>query len=184
MRITTPQNDIDHILFSEEQIRARVREMGEELTRDYKDKDPILVCVLKGASCFYVDLCRELKCNMFMDFISVSSYGSSAQSSGVVRLAKDMDSNISGRHVLIVEDIIDSGLTLKHLCQLFSARHPASIKTVTFLDKKERRRCDMKPDYYGFVIPDHFVVGYGLDYAEYYRNLPYIGVLKPEVYSS
>jgi len=182
MRITNEHNDIDYVLYSEEQIQARVKELGAMITEDYRGKNPIVVCILKGASFFFVDLCRELKFNLFMDFISVSSYGSNSKSSGVVRLVKDMDKDITGRHVLIVEDIIDSGLTLQYLTKLFSSRGPASIKTVTFLDKAERRKCDLKPDYCGFTIPDSFVVGYGLDYADYYRNLPYIGVIKPEVY--
>lgn len=183
MLITNEQNDIDCALFTEAQIRTRVKEMGAMLTEEYRDKNPVVACILKGASFFFVDLCRELKCNIFMDFICVSSYGVNSKSSGVVRLIKDLDRDITGRHLLIVDDIIDSGLTLQYLTKLFSARGPASVKTVAFLDKAERRQCDMEPDYCGFTIPDCFVVGYGLDYADHYRNLPYIGVLKPEVYA-
>jgi len=142
----------------------------------------VLVCVLKGASFFYIDLCRCMNCAIDMDFIAVSSYGASAQSTGVVRLIKDLDNNITGRHVVIVEDIIDSGLTMQYLRQLFGARNPASITTISFLDKASRHPESYKTDMCGFEIPDEFVVGYGLDYANYYRNLPYIGILKPECY--
>ena len=169
MRITNEQNDIQSVLFSEEQIRGRVAELGAQLTAEYA----LVVCILKGASFFYTDLCRMMKCHLFMDFIAVSSYGAGAQSSGVVRIIKDLDTSITGRHVVIVEDIIDSGLTLK----------PASIKTVCLLDKHERHDAHIAADLCGFRIPDEFVVGYGLDYAGYYRNLPYIGVLKREVYA-
>ncbi|MCE5234846.1 MAG: hypoxanthine phosphoribosyltransferase [Clostridiaceae bacterium] len=183
MRITTEQNDIDYVLYSEERIRERIKEIAATLTEEYRDKNPVVVCILKGASFFYVDLCRLLRFPIFMDFISVSSYGASAQSSGVVRIVKDMDKNITDRHVLIVEDIIDSGLTLKYLKELFTSRRPASIKTVCFLDKHECHQCEVAADYCGFSIPNRFVVGYGLDYSDFYRNLPYIGVLKPEVYA-
>lgn len=182
MRITTEQNDISYVLFSEETIKARVAEMGRELTEEYKDKAPIMVCILKGASIFYTDLCRQMKCPIHMDFISVSSYGLDAQSSGVVRLIKDLDNNITDRDVVIVEDIIDSGLTLKYLKELFSSRKPKSIKTVCLLDKYECHPSDIGTDLSGFSINNYFVVGYGLDYADNYRNLPYIGVLKKEVY--
>ncbi len=183
MRITTEKNDISYVLFSEETIKARVSEMGKELTKEYQDKSPIVVCILKGAAFFYTDLCRQMKCDIHMDFISVSSYGKDSKSSGVVRLIKDLDNNITGRDVIIVEDIIDSGLTLKYLKELFYSRKPRSIKTVCLLDKYECHSSDVGTDMCGFSINDCFVVGYGLDYADYYRNLPYIGVLKPEVYS-
>lgn len=182
MNITNEKNDIESVLYSREQIRERVEQIGAKLTEEYKDKSPIMICILKGASFFYIDLCREMKCSVFMDFIAVSSYGKNAQSTGVVRIIKDLDKNITDRHVIIVEDIIDSGLTLKHLKELFASRKPASIATVCLLDKYERRQCAVDIDYCGFAIPDRFVVGYGLDYADHYRNLPYIGVLKPEVY--
>lgn len=183
MRITNEQNDIQSVLFSEEQIRGRVAELGAQLTAEYAGKNPLVVCILKGASFFYTDLCRMMKCHLFMDFIAVSSCGAGAQSSGVVRIIKDLDTSITGRHVVIVEDIIDSGLTLKHLRELLSSRKPASIKTVCLLDKHERHDAHIAADLCGFRIPDEFVVGYGLDYAGYYRNLPYIGVLKREVYA-
>lgn len=182
MRITTPENDISQILFTEKQIAARVEALGMQLTEQYHDKKPVMVCVLKGASFFYIDLCRQMRCNIDMDFISVSSYGAGSKSSGVVRLIKDLDTDITGRHVILVEDIIDSGLTLSYLREFFGSRKPASIRTVSFLDKTARHPSHLKTDYCGFEIPDEFVVGYGLDYANYYRNLPYIGVLKPEVY--
>lgn len=183
MRITTPDNDISEILYTEKQIAARVEALGMELTAEYKDKKPVMVCVLKGASFFYIDLCRQMHCNIDMDFISVSSYGAGSKSSGVVKLIKDLDTDITGRHVVLVEDIIDSGLTLSYLKEFFGARKPASIRTISFLDKVDRHPANLKTDYCGFDIPDEFVVGYGLDYANYYRNLPYIGILKPEVYA-
>lgn len=182
MKITTAENDISQVLFTEKQIAARVEALGMDLTEQYRDLRPVMICVLKGASFFYIDLCRQMNCNIDMDFISVSSYGVDAKSSGVVRLIKDLDHNITGRHVILVEDIIDSGLTLSYLKELFTARKPASIKTISFLDKVARHTSDLKSDYVGFEIPDEFVVGYGLDYANYYRNLPYIGILKPECY--
>lgn len=182
MRITTAEQDIDRVLFTEKQIAARVESLGMELTAEYREKKPVMVCVLKGASFFYIDLCRQMDCRIDMDFISVSSYGASSKSSGVVRLVKDLDTDITGRHVVLVEDIIDSGLTLSYLRDFFGARKPASIRTISFLDKVARHPTHLKTDYCGFEIPDEFVVGYGLDYASYYRNLPYIGVLKPAVY--
>lgn len=183
MKITTPENDISEILYSEEKIRGRVEELANELSRDYKGLDPLFVCVLKGASFFYADLCRLMTCRIFMDFIAVSSYETNAKSTGVVKIIKDLDKNITGQHVLIVEDIIDSGLTLAYLKDLFGARKPASVKTISLLQKDIPRRREILPDYLGFTMGTEFVVGYGLDYAGYYRNLPYIGVLKPETYS-
>ena len=182
MLIRTPEQDIDHILFTEKAIAARVEQLGAELTEKLGDKRPVLVCVLKGASFFYIDLCRCMNCAIDMDFISVSSYGANAKSSGVVRLIKDLDNNITDRHVVIVEDIIDSGLTMKYLKQLFMARNPASITTISFLDKSAAHDPSLNTDMIGFEIGNEFVVGYGLDYANYYRNLPYIGVLRPECY--
>ncbi len=182
MKITNPANDISRVLFTEKQIAARVEALGMALTEEYRDKKPVMVCVLKGATFFYIDLCRQMNCAIDMDFISVSSYGAGSKSSGVVKLIKDLDTDITGRHVVLVEDIIDSGLTLSYLKDFFGARRPASIRTISFLDKTARHPNDLKTDYCGFEIPDEFVVGYGLDYANYYRNLPYIGVLKPEVY--
>ena len=182
MLIRTPEQDIERILFTEKTIAARVEQLGAELTEKLGHERPVLICVLKGASFFYIDLCRSMNCAIDMDFISVASYGASAKSSGVVRLIKDLDNNITDRHIVIVEDIIDSGLTMQYLRQLFSARGPKSITTVSFLDKRSRHPDSFKTDLCGFEIPDEFVVGYGLDYANYYRNLPYIGILKPECY--
>ena len=141
-----------------------------------------MVCVLKGASFFYADLCRQIKCRIFMDFMAVSSYENESKTTGVVRIIKDLDKNITDRHVVIVDDIIDSGLTLKYLKDLLSARKPASIKTISLIEKQLGLKDRIVPDYNGFTMGDHFVVGYGLDYSDYYRNLPYIGILKPETY--
>ncbi|MFD1424499.1 hypoxanthine phosphoribosyltransferase [Laceyella sacchari] len=174
--------DIKEVLISEEQIKEKVRELGQRLSEEYKDLNPLCVCVLKGAVPFMADLIREMPIKMEMDFMAVSSYGNSTTSSGVVRILKDLDASIEGRHVLIVEDIIDSGLTLSYLVEMLKGRNAASVKIVTLLDKPDRRKVDLSPDYCGFTIPDAFVIGYGLDFAEKYRNLPYIGVLKEEVY--
>lgn len=183
MLIRTPEQDIERILFTEKAIAARVEQLGAELTEKLGSERPVLICVLKGASFFYIDLCRSMNCAIDMDFISVSSYGAGAKSSGVVRLIKDLDNNITDRHIVIVEDIIDSGLTMKYLKQLFAAREPASITTISFLDKSTAHDSSLKCDMTGFEIGDEFVVGYGLDYANFYRNLPYIGVLRPECYA-
>ncbi len=183
MKITNAKNDIEYVLFSEETIRARVAELGKQLTEMYKDSEPIMVCILKGASIFYTDLCRQMKAQLHMDFMVVSSYGNETQSSGAVRLIKDLDNTILDRDVVIVEDIIDSGLTLKYLKEILLSRKPRSVRTVCLLDKFECHPAEIGCDISGFSINDKFVVGYGLDYADYYRNLPYIGVLKKEVYS-
>ena len=177
MKITDAKHDIETVLFTPEQIAARVAEIGKELTARYPGERPLMVCVLKGASFFYIDLCRSMQSHIEMDFIAVSSYGASSKSSGVVRLIKDLDSNIEGKHVVLV------GLTLKYLIELFSSRKPASITTVSFLKKTDVGKQAAHADVSGFDIPNAFVVGYGLDYAGYYRNLPYIGVLKPECYA-
>ena len=183
MKITNEQNDIERVLFTEKALAARVEALGDEITREYKGKTPIVVCILKGASFFYTDLCRAIHTDIYMDFISVSSYGIESQSSGIVRLIKDLNVNIMGRDVILVEDIIDSGLTLNYLKGMLSQRGAASIRIVTLLDKPARRRVkDLKVDYSCFNIPDEFVVGYGLDYDQLYRNLPDIGVLSPRVY--
>ncbi|MBQ3108246.1 MAG: hypoxanthine phosphoribosyltransferase [Clostridia bacterium] len=176
-------NDISHILLTEEQIAERVKELGEEITRDYYGKEPIVVGILKGAVPFFADLTRHMDCQMEMDFMALSSYGGSTKSSGIVRIGKDLDRSIEGRHVIIVEDIMDSGLTLSHLTKVLSERKPASVKIACLLDKPSRRECDITPDYCGFEVPNEFVVGCGLDYDGFYRNLPYVGVLKPEVYA-
>ncbi|MEW9672693.1 hypoxanthine phosphoribosyltransferase [Ammoniphilus sp. 3BR4] len=178
------QNDIQEVLLSEEAIQAKIAELGKIISEEYKDKNPLIICVLKGAAPFMADLIKRISIHMEMDFMAVSSYGKSTVSSGEVRIIKDLDASVEGRHVLIVEDIIDSGLTLSYLLDLLRRRKADSVKIITLLDKPLRRKVDIAPDYCGFVVPDEFVVGYGLDYAERYRNLPYIGILKPEVYSS
>ncbi|MDR0841741.1 MAG: hypoxanthine phosphoribosyltransferase [Christensenellaceae bacterium] len=172
--------DIARTLLSQEQLVVRIAELGAQLSEDYEGKDVILVCILKGAVHFFSDLSRRMTCHLEMDFMAISSYGNSARkTSGIVRIAKDMDSSITGRHVLIVEDIMDSGLTLKHLTSLLESRQPASLKICCLLDKPERRECDIAPDYVGFTIPNEFVLGYGLDYDGYYRNVPYVGIMDP-----
>jgi hypoxanthine phosphoribosyltransferase len=177
-------DDIDHVLLSEEQIQAKVRELGERLRHDYAPRgDLLLVGVLKGCAMFLVDLARAIDMPLAIDFIATSSYGQSTESSGVVRLLKDLDTDIADRHVLIVEDIIDSGLTLAYLRSQLLRRNPASLQICALLNKPDRRSADVDVDYLGFDIPNEFVVGYGLDYRERYRNLPYIGVLRPSIYS-
>ena len=178
------KQDIERILFSEEQLKERIAALGAELTRDYEDKNPIFVGVLKGCFVFMADLLRNVDVYCTMDFMSVSSYGDGVTSTGAVKINKDLSRDIAGRHVIIVEDILDSGITLSYLKKYLSVRNPASISIVTLLDKPARRRADVQADYVGFEVEDAFVVGYGLDYAEEYRNLPYIGVLKSEVYSN
>lgn len=176
-------NDVDHILYSEEEIQAKVQELGKILTEEYKDKNPVLIGVLKGCFVFMSDIARALDTKCTIDFMVVSSYGNGTSTTGAVKITKDLSQDIEGRHVLIIEDVLDSGITLSYLKTYLLNRKPASIKICTMLDKPQRRQADIKPDYYGFVCPDEFVVGYGLDYAERYRNLPYIGVLKPEIYA-
>jgi hypoxanthine phosphoribosyltransferase len=175
--------DIEKILLSEEQIAIKVKELGTTLAAEYRDKNPLVICVLKGAVVFMADLIRHMDIPCEMDFMAVSSYGSGTESSGMVKILKDLDTSVQNRHVLVVEDIMDSGLTLSRLVELLHHREAASVKVVTLLNKPERRKVDISPDYSGYDIPDEFVVGYGLDYSEKYRNLPFIGVLKPEVYS-
>lgn len=174
--------DVEKILFTEEQLQKRVAELGAQITADYAGKNPVLASVLRGSYIFMADLTRQIKLPLTVDFMAVSSYGSGTASSGQVEIRKDLSDSIEGRDLLIVEDILDSGNTLYYLMDVLSARHPASIHICTLLDKPERRVKPIKADYSGFQIPDAFVVGYGLDYAEKYRNLPYVGVLKPEVY--
>jgi hypoxanthine phosphoribosyltransferase len=180
------RNDIERVLLSEEQIQRRVRELGAQLAEDYRDKNPVMICILKGAVLFYTDLLRAMPIRLAMDFMAVSSYGTRTKSSGEVEIRKDLSGSIEHRHVVIVEDIIDSGFTLSYLTRMLSARGAASIAICTLLDKPARRApgITLKADYAGFEIEDAFVVGYGLDYDEFYRNLPYIGVLKPEVYGN
>lgn len=177
------EQDILRVLFTEEEIQAKVEEIGAAITRDYQDKNPLIVSVLKGSFVFMADLVRHVKVPCTIDFMSVSSYGSGSKSSGEVKIIKDLDKRIEGRHLIVVEDILDSGATLGYLFEMLRARGAASIALCTFLNKPERRVVPVKVNYNGFDIPDEFVVGYGLDYAEEYRNLPYVGILKPEVYS-
>ncbi len=177
------EQDLDKVILSKEQISERVRELGEIINQDYSDKQLFVIGILRGAAVFMADLIRQIDLPMELDFMAVSSYGISTKSSGVVRIVKDLDSTITDKDVLIVEDIVDSGLTLKYIVENLKSRKPASIRLCTLLDKPSRRVADVEVQYNGFIIPDEFVVGYGLDYGEKYRNLPYIGVLKPEVYS-
>lgn len=177
-------NDLSKILVTREEIGEKVRELGLKITKDYEGKDLMVVGILKGAMMFYSDLIREIDLPLRTDFMSLSSYGSATKSTGEVQVRKDLDNPINGLHVLIVEDIVDSGVTLHYLSKMLRGRNAASVKIVTLLDKPARRRVDLKADYSCFEIPDEFVVGYGLDYDEKYRNLPDIGVLKPSVYST
>ena len=177
--------DIAEILYTEDEIAQRVAEMGADITRDYADladEGIVVVSVLRGAAIFMADLVRQIDLPVEMDYMAVSSYGSGAKSSGVVRILKDLSSEIKGRHVIVAEDILDSGLTLKYLLKNFSSRKPASIAVATLLRKKTLAQANIDCRYVGFECPDEFIVGYGLDYAERYRNLPYVGVLKPEIY--
>lgn len=174
----------EKILLNEEQIKKRVAELGSQISRDYHGESLLVVGILKGAMIFLTDLVRNIDVPTFFDFMAVSSYGSSTTSSGAVRILKDLDRSIEGRHVLIVEDIVDTGLTLQYLVENIKSRGPASLKVCTLLDKPSRRKVEVHVDYNGFNIPDEFVIGYGLDYNERYRNLPYIAILKPEIYQS
>ena len=176
------QNDIEKILVSEEEIQKRTQELGAELSAEYKDKNPLVVGILKGAIPFLSDLTKAMDVKLEMDFMDVSSYGSAMVSSGEVKILKDLDTNVEGRNILIVEDIIDSGRTLSYIIDMFKYRKAKSIKIVTLLYKPEGRVVPLEADYVGFLVPNEFVVGYGLDFIEHYRNLPYIGVLKPEIY--
>lgn len=178
------EKDIAKILLTEEQLKNRVRELGAQIANDYRGKTPTMVCILKGAIVFYTDLLRAMDIQVAMDFMAVSSYGSSTKSSGEVEIRKDLSTSIEGKDVIIVEDIVDSGFTLSYLTRLLATRGAKSIRLCTLLDKPSRRApgINLKADYYGFEVGNEFVVGYGLDYAELYRNLPYIGILKPEIY--
>lgn len=177
------QKDIERVLISREELRAKVREMGRQISEDYKDKNLLMVSVLKGSVVFMADLMREITVPLSVDFMYVSSYGSGVKTSGAVKILKDLDIPLEGLDLLIVEDILDSGLTLSSLREILIRRCPRSIRLATLLDKPERRQVDIKPDYSGFEIPDEFVVGYGLDYNERYRNLPFVGVLRPGVHA-
>lgn len=178
------RDDLQEVLLSEETIQNKVKELGEELSKEYQDRFPLVIGVLKGAMPFMADLIKRMDIHLEIDFMDVSSYGDRTVSSGEVKIIKDLDTTVEGRDILIVEDIIDSGLTLNYLVELFKYRKAKSIKIVTLLNKPSGRQVDLKPDIEGFTVPDSFVVGYGLDYAERYRNLPFIGVLKPEIYKS
>lgn len=175
--------DIERVLISEEELQKRIAELGRQVAADYADKEPIFVGVLKGVVNFFTDMVRATPIRCQYEFMAVSSYGSGTSTSGNVKLLKDVTCDIKGRHVVILEDILDSGLTLKFVTEHLRAMEPASLKICTLLDKPERRKVDVFADYIGFTIPNEFVVGFGLDYQEFYRNLPFIGVLKPEVYS-
>ncbi|MCL5046482.1 MAG: hypoxanthine phosphoribosyltransferase [Actinobacteria bacterium] len=174
--------DVERILLSAEEIRAQVAELGRKISEDYQGKELVVVGILKGAAIFCADLLREITVPVAIDFMAVSSYGASTKSSGVMRILKDLDESIEGKHVLLVEDIVDTGLTLNYLREYLEGRNPASLRVCVLLDKPSRRKTDITVEYRGFEIPDEFVVGYGLDYAEKYRNLPYISVLKPLIY--
>ena len=175
--------DVKEVLLSEEDIRGIVKRMGEQISADYAGRNPLIVAVLRGAVVFTADLMRAISCPLSVDFMAVSSYGEGAKSSGVVRIVKDLDTKIEGRDVLIVEDILDSGLTLSYLMRMLENRGPTSVEVAAFLVKDVPGSAPaIKPRYVGAHVPDEFIVGYGLDFAERYRNLPYIGVLKPEVY--
>ena len=176
------EQDIERVLFSEEELDRRVSEIAAEINWDYAGKEPMLISVLRGSFVFMADLIRKIEVPCTVDFMSVSSYGRGTTSSGQVQITKDLSDDIEGKDIIVVEDILDSGNTLSYLLQLLQARKPASMKLCTLLDKHDRRVKEVHVDYTGFTIPDEFVVGYGLDYAEKYRNLPYIGILKPRVY--
>lgn len=177
------KDDILKVLLSEKEIAVKVQEIGAQITKDYQNKNLLMVSVLKGSVVFMADLMRAVDCHARIDFMSVSSYGNGTKTSGVVKIVKDLDLNLEGYDLLLVEDILDSGKTLYYLREILKERNPASIRIATLLNKPARREADITPDYSCFEVPDEFVVGYGLDFAEKYRNLPYIGVLKPEVYT-
>ena len=172
------KNDVDKILLTEEEIKARVKELGQQITKDYEGKSLLLIGILKGSVPFMADLMRRIDTDVEIDFMSVSSYGSTTKSSGVVRILKDLDHSIEGKNVLIVEDIVDSGLTLSYLKKVLLGRKPASLRVCTMLDKPSRRKVEFTPDYCGFEVEDKFIVGYGLDYDQKYRQLPYISWIK------
>ena len=177
------KDDIEEVLLPEKDLQKAVKKLGKQISADYEGKNLMLVAVLNGSVIFMADLMRAITIPVSIDFMSVSSYGAGVKSSGVVKIIKDLDHDLTGYDVLIVEDILDSGLTLSYLTNVLRQRNVSSIKICTLLDKPERRKVDIKPDYACFVVPDKFVVGYGLDYDQKYRNLPYVGVVKPEVYS-
>ncbi len=176
--------DIESVLYSEDKLRSVVKKLGEQITNDYKGRRLLMVSILKGSIVFMTDLMRSINLPCEIDFMAVSTYGNGVKSSGTVRILKDLDRDIQGYDVLIIEDILDSGMTLNYLMDLLYGRNPNSIRICTLFDKPERRKVDIYPDYSGLEVPDEFIVGYGLDYAEKYRNLPYVGILKREVYET
>lgn len=176
------KQEIEKVLFSEEQLKSAVEKIAGEINRDYEGKEPVLIGILKGSVVFMADLMRRISVDCTTDFMSVSSYGGGTETSGSVRIRKDLDRSITGKDVIVIEDILDSGTTLSHLLEILEVRRPNSLKLCVLLDKPERRVTPVKYDYVGLTVPDEFIVGYGLDYDEKYRNLPYIGVLKREVY--
>jgi len=176
------KNDVQKILYSREELEIKIKDMGEKISIDYKGKDLVLIGVLKGSVMFMAELMKSISIPCSMDFMAVSSYGNSTTTSGVVRILKDLDDEIEGKHVLIIEDIIDSGTTLKYLMEYLRGRKPSSVEIACLLNKPERRRVELNARYIGFNVPDYFLVGFGLDFAQKYRNLPYIGILKEEIY--
>jgi hypoxanthine phosphoribosyltransferase len=176
------KEDIKEILFSEEVLTKRIKELAEKISVDYKGKDLLVVGILKGSVIFAAELIKNISTPCEIDFMAVSSYGNSTETSGIVRILKDLDNNIEGKHILIVEDIVDTGVTLAYLLKYLKARKANSIEIVALLNKAARRVSDIDVKYIGFEVPDGFIVGYGIDYAEKYRNLPFIGILKPEIY--
>jgi len=182
MEERTIHPDLESILYTREELTVAVKALGEKITQDYQGKDLVMVCILKGAAPFFTDLIRSIDLPMNIDFMVVSSYGASTKSTGEVQLVKDMSYSVSGKDVIIVEDIVDTGMTLSYLKKVFQDRNTNSVRIATLLDKPERRKVVLEPDYKCFTIPDAFVVGYGLDYAEQYRNLPDVGILAPRVY--
>lgn len=179
----TMQDDIKSVLYTEEQLKECVQKIADQINKDYEGREIYAIGILKGAMVFYADLVRAVKVPVAFDFMAASSYGKNASSSGEVKILKDLDFSIEGKDVIVVEDIVDSGLTLSYLLRVLKSRHPASVKLCALLNKPERREVNVKVDYVGFDVPNEFLVGYGLDYASKYRNLPYIGILKPEVYT-
>ena len=182
--VRTIHDDVEEVLLSPDALQARVAELGRQLSADYAGRDPVLVSVLKGSIVFLADLIRGMEIPLSLDLMEVSSYGAGTETSGQVRILKDLSRSIEGREVIVVEDIIDTGLTLNYLLRYLGERNPATLRVCCLLDKPARRLAEIEIDYRGFTIPDRFVIGYGLDYDERYRNLPYVGVLRPSVYSA
>jgi hypoxanthine phosphoribosyltransferase len=178
------ENDICNVLFDEHQLKSRISELGKQLSEDFGDRNPLVICILKGAFIFMADLVKHMTIPLEIDFMSVSSYGAASKTSGVVKINKDLDISVENREVIIVEDITDSGLTLNFIMDVLQRKNAKSISVVTLFDKPARRKVEIQADYVGFLLPDEFVVGYGLDYAEKYRNLPYVAILKPELYTT